>query len=538
MGLYERIIINSGQRKKDNNLVGIIEYLLKMGVCRMNDSIKGIETSFYKYMNKMTAFSEALSLAYWDMRTGAPKKGLDSRADTIGVLSSEIYKMSTSSEMENFIQELSGNKDVLSEKTLRALEECEKEFNRNRKIPPEQYKEYVILQSKAESIWEDAKAQSDFKMFQPYLEKVIEFNKHFIDAWGFEGNKYNTMLDLFEPGVTTDILDEAFKELRDAIVPIVQEIKELPEKEDNSFLFHHFPKEKQREFSIAILKQMGYDLEAGRLDETVHPFAIGLSPYDVRITTKYDEHDFRTAVFGTIHEGGHALYEQNISSDLIGTVLCDGASMGIHESQSLFWENFVGRDYSFLEKNYPLLKNCSEGQFDYITVESFYKAVNESKPSLIRIEADELTYPLHIMIRYEIEKGLFNDEVKVNELPEIWNMKMNEYLGITPKNDAEGVLQDVHWAGGSFGYFPSYALGYMYAAQIKASMEKEINNFQDLLGSGTLLPIKKWLSKNIHQYGKLKKPLDILKDVTGEELNSGYLIQYLRRKYSTIYDLS
>jgi carboxypeptidase Taq len=241
------------------------------------------------------------------------------------------------------------------------------------------------------------------------------------------------------------------------------------------------------------------------------------------------------AVFGTIHEGGHALYEQNISEELMGTPLCSGTSMGIHESQSLFYENFVGRNLSFWKNNYSLLKKYTSGQLDYLEVEEFYRSINESEPSFIRIEADELTYPLHIMIRYEIEKGLFNDEITVSDLPKVWNDKYEEYLGIRPTNDREGVLQDVHWAGGSFGYFPSYALGYMYAAQLKHAMLKDLPNFDTLLESGNLLSIKEWLTKNIHQYGKMKKPLEILHEVTGEGLNPNYLINYLEEKYSQIY---
>jgi carboxypeptidase Taq len=418
------------------------------------------------------------------------------------------------------------------------MEECKKQYDRNKKIPAEEYREYVILQSQSETIWEDAKEASDFEMFRPYLEKLVEFNKKFINYWGYEGNKYNTLLDMYEPGVTVEMIDEVFGQLRKSIVPLVKEIAESDDKPNTEFLFKHFPKENQEAFSKYVLEQMGFDFEAGRLDTTVHPFATGLNPGDVRVTTKYDEKDFRTAVFGTIHEGGHALYEQNLSQKLIGTPLCDGTSMGIHESQSLFWENFVGRHQGFWQKNFEKLKQSNPGQFDDLSVEEFYRAINESKSSLIRIEADELTYPLHIMIRYEIEKGLFNDEIEVKDLPKVWNEKMEEYLGVKPSNNGEGVLQDVHWAGGAFGYFPSYALGYMYAAQIKEAMLKDFPNFDQMLEEGNLLEIKEWLTENIHKYGKLKKPLEILNDVTGEGLNAEHLTSYLNKKYRDVYRLS
>lgn len=495
------------------------------------------EKEFLDYVKKMSAYQEALSVLYWDLRTGAPKDGVEQRSEVIGVLSSEIFNMSTSEEMASYINTLSSSEN-LSDLVKKTVEECKKEYDRNKKIPAQEYRDYVILQSKAESIWEEAKEKSDFEMFRPYLEKLVETTKKFIGYWGYKENKYNTLLDMYEPGVTVDVLDHVFGQLRERIVPLVKQIADSPNKPETQFLFDHFPREKQRDFSLKILEQMGYNFNAGRLDQTVHPFAIGMNPGDVRVTTKYDEQDFRTAVFGTIHEGGHALYEQNLSKELIGTPLCTGTSMGIHESQSLFYENFVGRNPFFWKKNYELLKQYSNGQFSDVALEDYCRAINESKPSLIRIEADELTYALHIMIRYEIEKGLFNDEIEVKDLPQIWNEKYEQYLGIRPKNDAEGVLQDVHWAGGSFGYFPSYALGYMYAAQFKHAMLKDLPQFDQLLEQGNLKPIQEWLTEKVHQFGKLKQPLEILHSVTGEGLNADYLAEYLTAKYKDVYQLS
>ncbi|GIQ62906.1 hypothetical protein PACILC2_14740 [Paenibacillus cisolokensis] len=297
-----------------------------------------------------------------------------------------------------------------------------------------------------------------------------------------------------------------------------------------------FDKDAQKAFSLFILKEMGYDFSAGRLDESVHPFAIGLSPGDVRITTRYLPDDVTSALFGTIHEGGHALYEQNIDPELAGTPLCTGTSMGIHESQSRFWENVIGRSRPFWERYYGELQRRFPGQLD-VPVEDFYRAINVVRPSLIRIEADELTYNLHIIIRYEMEKQIFNEGLKAADLPEAWNAKYREYLGVAPDNDAEGVLQDVHWSGGSFGYFPSYSLGNMYAAQIADTMERELNGMWELVGRGELLPIKEWLTERIYRHGKLLEPSEIIERVTGKPLDPDYLVQYLRRKYSDIYRL-
>ncbi|QOY34880.1 carboxypeptidase M32 [Anaerobacillus isosaccharinicus] len=505
----------------------------------MDTNIKEIEQSFINLVKKMSSYGEAISLMFWDLRTGAPKKGVEQRSETIGTLSSEVFNMSVSEEMGEYLQALSAPEvqGELSEITRKMVEVSKKEFDKNKKIPADEYKEFVILTSKAESAWEEAKEKADFANFAPYLEKIVAYLRKYVERIGYEKHPYNALLDDYEPGVTVDVLDRVFGELREKLVPLVKAVTEAPAQPKTDFLFTHFSKEKQKDFSLDILKQLQYDFEAGRLDTTVHPFAATINRNDVRITTKYDEKDFRTAIFGTIHECGHALYEQNISVELIGTPLCDGTSMGIHESQSLFCENFVGRTYSFWKKNYSLLKEYSAGQFDNVSLDEFYKAINVAGPSLIRIEADEMTYSLHIILRYEIEKALINGDIEVKDLPQIWNDKMEEYLGVRPTHDGEGVLQDVHWSGGALGYFPSYALGYIYASQLKNKMNEDIPNYDELLEAGNFTPIKEWLTENVHQYGKMKKPLEIIQDITGEGLNPRYLVEYLEKKYKAVYEL-
>ncbi|OIJ12821.1 carboxypeptidase M32 [Anaerobacillus arseniciselenatis] len=505
----------------------------------MTRNIREVEESFINFVKKMESYNEAISLMFWDLRTGAPKKGVEQRSETIGMLSSEVFNMSVSNEMGQYLDALSAPeaKSELSEITKKLVEESKKEYDKNKKIPADEYKEFVILTSKAENAWEEAKEKADFHSFAPYLEKIVAYLRKYVERIGYEGHPYNALLDDYEPGVTVDVLDRVFGELREKLVPLVKSVTEAPAQPKTDFLFEHFSKDKQKDFSLEILKQLQYDFEAGRLDQTVHPFAVAINRNDVRVTTKYDEKDFRTAVFGTIHECGHALYEQNISEELIGTPLCDGTSMGIHESQSLFCENFVGRNYSFWKKNYSLLKEYSNGQFDDVTLGDFYKAINVAGPSLIRIEADEMTYSLHIILRYEIEKALIKGEIEVKDLPQIWNDKMEEYLGIRPSHDGEGVLQDVHWSGGALGYFPSYALGYIYASQIKNKMNEDIPNYDELMEEGNFTPIKEWLIEHVHQHGKMKKPLEIIEDITGEGLNPKYLIEYLEKKYKSVYEL-
>ncbi|HET6871477.1 MAG TPA: carboxypeptidase M32 [Sporolactobacillaceae bacterium] len=480
---------------------------------------------------------EAIGLMAWDLRTGAPRKGVEQRSEVIGTLSQSVFELSTSQEMRFFIEALTDPAvfNQLSDITQKSIMESKKEYDLNVKIPPEEYKNYVILQSKAETVWSEAKSASNFSMLQPYLEKLVDYKNRFIDYWGHKGTRYNTLLDQYEPGITVDVIDRVFTQVREAIVPLVEEIKNASDQPKTDFLFTAFPKAAQREFSLFMLNEIGYDLSAGRLDETAHPFATGLNPGDVRVTTNYNENDFRVAIFGTMHEGGHGIYEQNISSDLIGTPLCRGTSMGIHESQSLFFENFIGRSRPLWEHYYGEFKKAANGAFDDVSIEAFYRAINVSGPSFIRIEADELTYPLHIIVRYEIEKGLFNGDLKVKDLPGVWNDKMEAYLGIRPKTDREGVLQDIHWSGGDFGYFPSYALGYIYAAQFKKAMLNDLPDFDGLLRSGNLTPIRTWLTTQIHQYGAKKKPIEIVQEVTGGPLNAEALIDYLTKKYRDLY---
>lgn len=498
-----------------------------------------MENKFRELIKTMKSYNDAIALMAWDLRTGAPRRGVSSRAEVISMLSTEVFRMSTSSQMEeclNFLEK-DENYNKLDDIMKVSVADCKKEFNRSKKIPEKEFTEYVMLVAESETIWEEAKSENDFSKFAPYLEKIVDYNKRFIGYWGYEGNKYNTLLDYYEPGMTVEKLDRIFNNLRENIVPLVLKIAKSDVKADLRFLDRVFDKEGQKKFSNIILDKMGFDFKSGRLDESEHPFTIGITPGDVRITTHYYPNDFRSAVFSAVHEGGHALYEQNIDEKLNNTLLCTGTSMGIHESQSRFWENMIGRSSKFWNCFFDDLKSIFKDELSDYTYDDIYKAVNSVQPSFIRVEADELTYNLHIMIRYEIEKALINDEIKVADLPRIWNEKMEEYLGIVPPNDTQGVLQDVHWAGGMIGYFPSYSLGNIYSAQIYNKIRSEMPDFDMIVSNGDLTKIKEWLSDKIHKYGKLKTPSEILFEVTGEELDAKYLIDYLKEKYSEIYNL-
>ncbi len=500
-------------------------------------SINQAKEQFSELLKKMRAYEEALGVLYWDLRTGAPKKGVESRSEAIGILSTELFQLSTSDRMGELLNTLSDPSAFpsLTRTMQRSVEEGRREYERSKKIPPKLYQEYVIVTSQAESVWEEAKPKNDFALFRPYLEKIVDYTVQFVDLWGYEGNKYNTLLDSYEPGMTVAKLDEVFGELRKRLVPLVAAIGERTPL-DTSFMQRSVPLNRQKELCEAMLREMGYDFAAGRLDPTAHPFATGLSPGDVRVTTKYIEDDLKYALFSTIHEGGHALYEQNISMELLGTNLCTGTSMGIHESQSRLWENMIARSSQFWNRYYADLQRIVP-EFADVPEEQFYLAVNEVKPSLIRTEADELTYNLHIMIRYELEKQLVNGELKVADLPRVWNEKYEEYLGVTPSDDTHGVLQDVHWAGGGFGYFPSYSLGNMYAAQMMDAMKRVLPAYDDYIGRGELAPIKEWLTEKVYRHGRVLTPTDVIKNASGSELDPTYLTDYLESKYKTIYKL-
>lgn len=494
---------------------------------------------FKKYIKEISHYNEILGLLSWDLATMTPSKGIAQRAEIMGTLSGLTFKMLTSEKMGALLTELGAesNYEQLDPVTKRMVAETKKSYERFNKIPAELYQEFVIFNAKAEETWKEARAKSDFAMFAPTLAKVIDYYKQFIQLWGYEGHPYNALLDHYEAGLTVEKLDQIFGDLRKSLVPLVQRIASSDYKPDGSLLERDFEPDKQKEFILKVISQLGFDLEAGRLDVSTHPFAQGMNPNDVRLTTRYSQDNLRSALFGAIHESGHGMYDQNLPNELVGTGLCDGASMSIHESQSRFWENIIGRSMSFWNRFYNSLVETFPESLSDVSIDDFYRAINEVKPSFIRVEADEVTYNLHIMIRYEIEKKIFSGEVEIDQLPETWNSLVHEYLGITPPNDRVGVLQDVHWAAGLFGYFPSYALGNIYGAQLTHAMKKDLPNLDQLVEHGEFAPILGWMVDKIHSKGKMLDPLDLLKEATGEELNATYLVEYLENKYSYIYKI-
>lgn len=487
---------------------------------------------FREMIKEKKTIDSMLALLQWDLETQAPKGGYKLLSEMIGELSLRSYNLTTSEEFLEILTELKKQKNI-DEITKREIEILEEEIEKIKVIPSEEYKLYSELTAKAQGIWEMAREKNDFESFAPILEQIFNFNKKFIEYRGVKDDIYSEILNDYEKGMNVKKLDKFFEELKKEIVPLLKDIKENKRDFQKKIKFQVSEFE-QRLFSEEVLKYIGFDLERGVLSESAHPFTLTVNKDDVRLTTRYLEELPFSSVFSTIHEGGHGMYEQGVAEELKDTILSDGASMGIHESQSRFYENVIGRSKEFwcgvLGKSKFKYDKLSE-----LSLEEIYKGINEVSPSLIRVEADELTYSLHIMVRYEIEKGILSGEYLIKDLPKIWNDKMYEYLGITPKTDSEGVLQDVHWSCGLIGYFPSYALGNVYSLQILNAMKKDIN-IEGALERGELKIIREWLKEKIHRYGKLKTPKEIMLSVTGEELNPVYYIEYLKNKYKNIYN--
>ena len=483
----------------------------------------------------MHAYGHAMGVMYYDIETHAPKKAIKGFSETVGTLSEITYKLSVNEERFTLLDFLTEHAAELDEITRREVEEAQKELKLMRAISVEEYVEYRQLVSEATAVWHDAKVKSDYEMFKPYLARLVEASKKLAKAAEPEKDPYDFWLNEHEEGFTQDVLDIYFQKIKDELIPFIKRISELP-KPDDSFIYKKYPIWQQREFSDEVMGIMGVDPENCTLSETEHPFTTGFNKLDSRITTHYHE-DFLTAnMYSVIHEGGHATYEMNVGDDLWNSPLASGASSGVHESQSRFYENIIGRSMAFVKVILPRMKARWPEQLEEVTEEDFFRAVNKAEPSLIRTEADELTYSLHVLIRYEMEKKMFRGEITFDEVPAEWNRLYKEYLGVDVPCDKEGCLQDTHWAGGMFGYFPSYSLGSAYGAQILASMRKEMD-IDKLVEEGRIKEIIAWLAERIYKYGRVKKPQELLKICCGKEFDPDYYIDYLKTKFSSVYGI-
>jgi carboxypeptidase Taq len=493
-----------------------------------------------KIGEELTSLAHIIELLHWDQETKIPKNGAIERANQIAYLSELYHKKSTSDEIKklfneiNFIDEDLIDNEKYSVVDRAFLKRFYREVNRERKLPTNLVVQLAKETSLAQAVWHEARVKKDFNIFAPSLKKIVDILKEKADKIGFKTHPYDALLDEYEPFMNSENVKNIFKPLQMGLTEILKKIR-TSNSIDTQFLSQNFSVKKQDEFGRTVLKDMGYFNDSGRLDISAHPFTVTLGANDVRITTRYDEASLFSGLFSDIHEGGHALYELGFSKNIQGNILATATSLGIHESQSRMWENQIGRSYKFWEFYYPKLKKLFKNELKDVDLYDFYRAVNNVSSSLIRVEADEVTYNLHIILRFEIEMLLINGDIEVKDLPEIWNDKTEQYLGIIPVNDSEGVLQDVHWASGLIGYFPTYALGNIYAAQFYNKIKNEINDIEKEISKGKFNEILRWLRNNIHSFGSMYSAEELCKKVTGETLNSKYFLNYIDDKYKKIY---
>ena len=482
-----------------------------------------------------SAYGHAMGSLSVDGDTVAPKQSVIGRSKTLGYLSGVTYQLLVNDEVKEALQTILDSADKVTPAQRRRAELLKEDYDEMTRIPMDEYIAFTALSSEASAVWHEAKEKSDYPMFSPYLAKLIDYRRRFAAYKDNTKPAYDVLLDGFEKGTSTAMLDPFFATLRERLTPVILAIKEKPAPRTD-FLHGDFPIWKQRLLSDRVMAMMGIDRERCGIAETEHPFTAGLNKWDVRLTTHYYVDDVSDNLYSILHEGGHALYELGVADELQFTCLSGGSSMSIHESQSRFYENYVGRSLPFCRALLPVLAELFPAEMAGVTPEMLYAAVNRAQPSLIRIQADELTYSMHVMIRYELEKLMIAGEVTVDELPKLWNDMYKQYLGVTVTNDREGVLQDSHWSGVSFGYFPSYSLGSAYGAQMLRAMEKEINPWPSV-EKGDFSPVTAWLGERVHRHGRLLTPAQLLQNAIGEPFDPTCYTDYLTEKFSKLYNL-
>ena len=499
------------------------------------ESVQQAVNAMKKLQQTQAAYNHALGVLYLDATTAAPSDTWEGRGKTMEIMSQITYDLSANPENGELFSFLEENSDQLDAQTRRELEVLRKNYDQLFKIPAQEYVEYNVLVNDAQAIWEKAKNTDDFALFAPYLEKIVAFNQKFAGYYDPEKLPYDALLNEYEEGINMQTLDAFFAQLRAVIVPLIAKIQRA-EPIGDGFLFKHYPVAVQRQFSDYLMEVMGMDRSHCGIAETEHPYTTNFNNKDVRITTHYHEDNLVSSMFSVIHEGGHALYELGADDCYNYTALSGGVSMGIHESQSRFFENLIGRSEAFVSAILPKVKELFPEQYGDIDARTAYEMINKAEPSLIRIEADELTYCLHVMVRYEVEKKMFAGEITVDDIPAEWNRLYKEYLGVDVPDDAHGCLQDSHWSGGNVGYFPSYALGSAYGAQMIAKMREDLD-VEAVIASGSLKPIVDWLGERIHQHASMYDPNEIFEMACGAPFDPTYYVEYLEKKFSDLYNV-
>ncbi len=500
--------------------------------------MKTPETLYQQYVETMQQaadYSNAAAVLEWDQEVYMPAKGFEFRSRQLATLHTAAHELLTGDAFGGLLQELLSNND-LKDAQLQNVRLSFEDYSKNKKLP----NAFIASLSKQSSIcyqaWLEARRENNFAVYAPHLQEMIALKKEQAQLYGFENHPYDALLDDYEKGANVKMLDAVFSSVKEKLTPLLHQIRNA-QQVDDSFFKQFFPKEKQFQFSLEVLRSMGFDFDKGRQDFSEHPFTTSFSAADVRITTRVDEHQFASLLWSSIHEGGHALYEQGLPEEQYGLPLGQPVSLSIHESQSRLWENGIGRSLLFWEHFYPQLQNHFPEALNDVSLLDFYKGMNRVEPSFIRTDADELTYHFHVLIRYEIEKELIAGTLDPRQVSEVWNEGYKKHLGITPPDDKKGVLQDVHWSHGSFGYFPTYSLGSIYAAQFLEAASHDFSGLQEDTQRGDFTRLLHWLREKIHVHGRRFTSEELCKNITGTGLDFNAFMNYASEKYSGIYNL-
>jgi carboxypeptidase Taq len=487
-------------------------------------------------LGEVSDIHHAASILEWDQQVNMPPGGNEARGQQLATLSKIAQEKFITDEIGGLIEDLKKEFAGSDSDEVAMLRVVARNYDKAKRVPPSFIAEQAVVSSKAFEAWVEARSKSDFSIFQPHLEKVVDLVRKYVSFFPPADHPYDTLLDNYEPGMKTAEVKTIFEGLRPQQVELIKAIASAKQVKDG-FLYKKYKEKKMIKFGADVVTQFGYDWNRGRQDKAAHPFETTFSVDDVRITTRYEKDNPTATLFSTMHEAGHAMYEQGVNPAYERTPLASGTSLAVHESQSRMWENLVGRSLPFWEHFYPAFKKTFSSQLGGVSLKSFYKAINKVQPSFIRVNADEATYNLHIMLRLELEIAMVEGSVAIKDLPEMWNTKMQEYLGITPPNDAKGVLQDIHWSGGSIGYFSTYALGNLISVQLWEQINKDIPDLDDQIRKGNFSELLGWLRKNVHQHGHKYEPQVLIENVTGSKITFEPYVRYLTKKYSGIYKL-
>ena len=492
----------------------------------------------YKQQKELSHFGGIGALLSWDQMTYMPPRGNEERAEQLSLISRLSHERAISDEFYNHLKKLAEGVNQLTDKDRIVVTRLKEDIEKARKLPSAFVEKFSRVSSLAYTAWQESREKNMFSVFAPHLETIVELEKQYCDYMKVPGHLYNSLLDEYEEGMTEDILRREFDILRPQLVEILQKITESTVYQKQQALNMKLSVEQQKELCHLFLTRLNLPFDRARLDVSTHPFTTTMADDDVRITTNYEREGLLTSLFSTVHEAGHALYELGLpKGEYKDTVISDAPSLGLHESQSRFWENMIARGKPFWKFFSPGFAQIAPQQCSGMTAASWYKAVNQLRPSFIRVEADELTYCLHVILRFELELDLIDGKITVAELPQRWNEKMNMLLGITPKNDKEGVLQDMHWSTGEFGYFPTYAIGTIYASQLFKKFSQEFPSIGEDIACGNFTAVQSWLHDHIHQYGRLMTADETIKKTCGEGLNSKVFVTYLKEKYYPLYGI-